>query len=542
MSYNHIDIFSTSGDSTEPPESDGVIVVGAGFGGLATAIRLQATGHDVILVEARERVGGRAYQLQDAGFTFDMGPTLITAPHLLRDLWSLAGRNFDDDVQLTSLSPAYRIYFPDGRHFDCGLGAEQDEEEVAKFEPHDVQGLRDFLAATEQIYRHAFDDLAGKPFNKLSTFLGAVPRLARLRADRSVYRLASRYFRDPDLRTVFSFHPLFIGGNPLRASAIYSMVPYLERQHGVHFAMGGMYSVVGAMERLFRDLGGRVLVNAPVDEILVNRGRIAGVKTRNGGELLAGTVVANSDVVRTQLELLPPRYQRRGMKRRLNRYRHSMSCYLLYLGINRRYAQLKHHTIIMPPDYTKLLRQLFDEEGLPTDLAFYLHAPSKTDPSMAPEGGESLYVLVPVPHLGHGIDWDREEDRFRDRIIHTLEHDFGLDGLEESIVCEHRFTPRDFAHDLGSWLGSAFSVEPTLFQSAYFRQHNHSDEVDGLYFVGAGTHPGAGVPGVLLSAQVTSEIVNRERPSIGPSAPLVISTQVEEEKSDLPRMETVWRS
>ena len=196
----------------------------------------------------------------------------------------------------------------------------------------------------------------------------------------------------------------------------------------------------------------------------------------------------------------------------------------------------------MPPDYKKLLRQLFDEDGLPTDLAFYLHAPSKTDPSMAPEGGESLYVLVPVPHLGHGIDWEREADPFRDRIIHSLEHDFGLSGLEESIVCEHRFTPRDFAHDLGSWLGSAFSVEPTLFQSAYFRQHNRSDDVDGLYFVGAGTHPGAGIPGVLLSAQVTSDMVNQERSPMRPSAPMIMSAHAEEDKGDLPRVETVWRS
>ena len=272
MSHYHIDTISSSGDASGEPEPNGAIVIGAGLGGLATAIRLQATGHDVTLIEARERVGGRAYQLQDAGFTFDMGPTLITAPNLLRDLWALAGRRFDDDVQLTTLSPAYRIYFSDGRHFDYGLGTEQDEEEVAKFDPRDVQGLRDFLAATEQIYHRAFDDLAGKPFNKLSTFLGAVPQLARLRADRSVYQLVSRYFHDPNLRMVFSFHPLFIGGNPLRASAIYSMVPYLEREHGVHFAMGGMYSVVQAMERLFKDLGGRVIVNAPVDEILVHNG------------------------------------------------------------------------------------------------------------------------------------------------------------------------------------------------------------------------------------------------------------------------------
>lgn len=541
MSYYHINTFFVSGGTSIEPERDGVIVIGAGFGGLASAIRLQAEGHEVTLIEARERVGGRAYQLKDAGYTFDMGPTLITAPELLRDLWAKAGRRLEDDLTLESLSPAYRIYFADGRHFDYGCGLVQDEEEVARFEPADVQGFRDFLAATGQIYDQAFDDLAGKPFNTLTSFLRALPALARVRADRSVYNFVSRFFSDPYLRMVFSFHPLFIGGNPLRASAIYSIVPYLERQGGVLFARGGMYSVIQAMERLFKDLGGRLVLSDPVDEILVRRGRVAGVKTRNGGEHLGAAVVANSDVMNTQFELLPPRCQRLRTRRRLGRYRHSMSCYLLYLGVNRQYAQLKHHTIIMPKDYQKLLRQLFDEDGLPTDLAFYIHAPSKTDSSMAPEGCESLYVLVPVPNLGHGIDWEQQSDRFRDRIIDELEYEFGLAGLSESIVSEHRFTPHDFLHEFGSWLGSAFSIEPTLFQSAYFRQHNRSDDVDGLYFVGAGTHPGAGIPGVLLSAEITSNLVNAEHPPLGPSAAFRDLNEGSFNEPNRVRVETAWR-
>ena len=404
--------------------------------------------------------------------------------------------------------------------------------------PADVQGFRDFLSATEEIYRHAFDDLAGQPFDKLTTFLRAVPALARLRADRSVYDYVSRFFTDPALRMVFSFHPLFIGGNPLRASSIYSIVPYLERKEGVHFAMGGMYSVVQAMERLFTDLGGRLVLSDPVEEILVNRGRVAGVKTRNGGEHLGSAVIANSDVINTQLHLLPERYQRRRTMRRLSRYQHSMSCFLLYLGINRQYAQLKHHTIVMPEDYEKVLRQVFDEQGLPTELAFYLHAPSKTDPTMAPEGCESLYVLVPVPNLEHGIDWGHEADPFRDKIIQTLEDEFGLDGLSESIVTEHRFTPEDFRYELGSWLGSAFSVEPTLFQSAYFRQHNRSGDIDGLYFVGAGTHPGAGIPGVLLSAEITSGLVNEDLPPLGQSARFRALSEGVSYQSDVEQVET----
>ncbi len=495
-----------------------VVVIGSGFGGLASAIRLQAAGHEVTLIEAREQLGGRASQLREAGYTFDMGPSLITAPHLLRDLWQSAGSDFDSEIDLVRLDPFYRIYFRDGAHFDYGRGVEEDEAEVARFNPADVAGLRDFLAYTETIYRRAFDDLAGEPFDRFRDFARVVPELVRLGAQRSVYSVVSRYITDERLRMVFSFHPLFIGGNPLRASAIYSIVPYLERLGGVHFSMGGMYSIVEGMERLFRQLGGEVIVNEPVEEILTAPGRATGVRTARAA-YPADAVVANSDAAMTYTKLLPKHRQKRLTATRLRSYRYSMSCYLLYLGLDRQYDQLKHHTILMPDDYPKLLHEIFDGQGMPSDLAFYLHAPTKTDPSMAPPGGESLYVLVPVPHLGHGIDWERESDAFRDRIINHLEHEFGLEGLEASIVTEQRFTPLDFRYELGSWLGSAFSIEPTLTQSAWFRPHNRSREFPGLYFTGAGTHPGAGLPGTLLSADITSRLVLDDLPVIGARRP-----------------------
>ncbi len=328
----------------------------------------------------------------------------------------------------------------------------------------------------------------------------------RVGAQRSVYAYVSRYFRNPQLRMVFSFHPLFIGGNPFRASAIYSIVPYLERLGGVHFTPGGMYTLVGAMERLFRSLGGEVLSGTPVQQILLKGHHAQGVQLENGTQFFADAVIANSDVASTSLNLLPEAYRPRLFTKPVERYRYSMSCFLLYLGVNRQYKHLRHHTIIMPENYRKLIANIFDGQGLPQDLALYLHAPTRTDPSMAPAGCESLYVLAPVPNLAHGIDWNREAIPLRNNIITFLEQTLGLAGLAEHIVTEHMFTPLDFASTLRSHLGAAFSIEPTLFQSAYFRPHNRSNQIEGLYFVGAGTHPGAGIPGVLLSAAITSRL------------------------------------
>jgi phytoene desaturase len=491
-------------------ERERVVVIGAGFGGLASAIRLQTSGFQVTLVEARERAGGRAYQLKDQGFTFDMGPTLITVPHLLEELWQLGGQDMRVDLELIELSPFYRILFHDGRAFDYWGKAEQDEAEIARFEPRDVDGYRRFLARTKHIYERAFVDLAAQPFHSLNTFLRVTPELLRVGAQQSVYSFVSRYISDPALRMVFSFHPLFIGGNPFRASAIYSIVPYLERLGGVHFARGGMYTVIEALTRLFSRVGGEIRYGVPVERITLQGGRVTGVRLQDGSILSAPTIVANSDVARTCLELLPEGQRSAFMTTRLKHYRYSMSCFLLYLGLKKQYPQLRHHTIIMPENYRKLIRDIFDGQGLSPDLALYLHTPTRTDPTLAPPGGESLYILAPVPNLAHGIDWTNQASALRDRILTFLEREVGLEGLAENIAVEHQFTPLDFASELRSHLGAAFSIEPTLTQSAYFRPHNRAGVPGGLYFVGAGTHPGAGIPGVLLSAELTSRLVAQD--------------------------------
>ena len=499
------------------------VVIGSGFGGLAAAIRLQAAGHHVSLIEANSQLGGRASQIKDAGFTFDMGPTIVTAPHLLDDLWRAAGRDIKDDVDLVPLRPYYQIRFRDGTRFDYGPTSplprtgEGDssgiEAEIARLSPGDLPGYRRFMADTEQIYRRAFEQLGRRPFHAWQDFARVGPELVRLGAHRSVYSFVSGYVQNEHLRCALSFHPLFLGGNPFKASAIYSIVPYLEQQGGVWFARGGMHALVEAMGRLFVQIGGDLRCGEPVTEILATNGRASGAKLAGGATLPAEVVVSNADVATTYGKLVPPAYRGRHVGRRLDRMSYSMSCFLLYLGLDRQFPRLHHHTILMPRDYRGVVEAIFGGRLIEDDLAVYLHAPTRTDPSLAPPGGESLYALVPVPNLAGNLDWPAAGDRIRDRVIKVLTSEPGLDDLEQHVVVEHRFTPLDFRDRLASFLGAAFSIEPTLLQSAYLRPHNRSSQLPGLYLVGAGTHPGAGLPGVLLSAEITAGLVAADHPA-----------------------------
>jgi phytoene desaturase len=506
---------SMSASPTSINTSEGrtrAIVVGAGFGGLAAAIRLSAAGYRVTVVEARSQPGGRAGQIVDQGFTFDKGPTLITVPDLLEDLWTKAGKSLNDYLDIRRLDPYYRIQFKDGRNFEYSGDPDEFNQQIASFNESDVDGYRRFLEATRNVYQRAFVDLGRAPFHKFSSFLRVVPELIRLGGMKSVYEFAAQYIKDPHLRTVLSFHPLFIGGNPFRASAIYSIVPYLEKQGGVHFAMGGMFAVVEAMVRLIEDLGGEVVLDTPVRTIVSSGGRIVGVETEAGTLMTADVVIANSDAANTLLNMIPEAEQSRFWSGYWRRSRYSMSCFLLYLGLSRQYPELRHHTIVMPRDFKRVVSDIFDVKRIPTDIPMYIHTPTRTDPTMAPPDCESMYVLVPVPNLSSNIDWQIAGDDLRERVIDALEDELGLAGLRDSILVEHRFTPVDFRDELRSWLGAAFSVEPTLTQSAYFRPHNRSSEIDGLYLVGAGTHPGAGVPGVLFSAEIAANLIFADKP------------------------------
>ncbi len=478
------------------------IVIGGGFGGLAIAARLQAAGLDVTLVEKREKIGGRAYQLVDRGYVFDMGPSLITAPHIIDSIFAAGGRRLTDYVDLVPLDPYYRIYFHDGTRLDYVGDLERMREQMAAFNRQDAANLDGFMREVRPIYDAVIGDrLGSKPFDTIGAMARFLPRMATMKAYLPVTTFVNRWFRDFRHRFIYSFHPLFVGGNPFKTPSIYLMIPFLERRGGVWFSKGGMYSVVEALGRLFFELGGTVRTGAEVEKILVEGGRAVGVRTSEG-ELRADLVVSNADPGHTYGELVDRNHRERWNDRRLDRTDWSMSCFLLYIGTRRQYPQLEHHTLILSERYRGLLHDIFGRKILPDDFSMYLHAPTRTDPEMAPEGCESMYVLVPVANQRSGIDWQRIKTEFADKVIDFLE-DWGLEDLRRQIEVLHLFTPDDFESELNATWGNAFAIEPKFTQTAWFRPHNRSEDVDGLYLVGAGTHPGAGVPGVLLSAETT---------------------------------------
>jgi phytoene desaturase len=484
-------------------------VIGSGFGGLALAIRLQAAGIATTIFERRDQPGGRAYVYREQGFTFDAGPTLITAPECLHELFHLAGKKTEDYCQLVPLSPFYRLLWDDGSFFDYSDDPVATAEQIRQRSPRDVEGFSRFMAYSRQTFEAGYVNLVSAAFPNVWSMLRVAPSLIRLQAFRSVYAMVSKYVRDPQLRQAFSFHPLLIGGNPYRASSLYTLINFLERSMGVWFAMGGTGALVQALAKLFTDLGGTLHLDAEITRITTVQGKVTGVETAARGEERFDLVASNADVLHTYQDLLADAPAARTQARRLRKMDYSMSLFLIYFGTNRQYPNLRHHSILFGPRYQGLLDNIFHDGILADDFSLYLHAPCRTDPSLAPPGCESFYVLSPVPHLGKSagrIDWQKEAPIYADKILEYLERKV-MPGLRASIVVKRFFTPEDFRSELKSPQGSAFSVEPTLTQSAYFRPHNRDPKVSGLYLVGAGTHPGAGIPGVVNSAKATSGII-----------------------------------
>lgn len=494
------------------------VVIGAGLGGLASAIRLRARGHCVTVLEATDQPGGRASVFRRDGFTFDAGPTVVTAPYLLHELFALAGRDSRDYFELVPVDPFYRVEFGDGSHFDYVGDEESILAQIREMSPADVDGYRRLAAHAERIFDVGYTRLADAPFDRLSEMLRVVPDMVRLGSHRTVYGMVSRYIRDERLRQVFTFQPLLVGGNPFRTTSIYLLIHWLERKWGVWFAKGGTTSIVKGMARLLEEMGAELRCGAPVEEIEVSGGRARAVRLEGGERISCDRVVANGDPVHVYGKLVAARHRRRHTDRSLARRKLSMGLFVAYFGTRKTYPGLAHHTILMGPRYRELLEDIFERKRLADDFSLYLHAPTRTDPSLAPPGHECFYVLSPVPHNGGGIDWDAEGPRYRARILAHLEERY-LPGLQENLATSFHVTPRYFEERLRSEKGAGFGIEPRLSQSAYFRFHNRSEDVEGLYFVGAGTHPGAGMPGVLCSAKVLDRVLP-DGPAPTPAPPL----------------------
>ncbi|WP_299049030.1 phytoene desaturase [uncultured Tateyamaria sp.] len=486
------------------------IVIGAGLGGLAAAMRLGAKGYKVTVIDKLDVPGGRGSAIWQDGHRFDLGPTIVTVPQLYRELWAACGRSFEEDVDLRSLDPFYEIRWPDGTRFVAQHDTDAMRAEVARIEPRDVAGFDKFLEDSAKRYWFGFEDLGRRSMHQLWDLIKVLPTFGMLRADRSVYAHAARRFRNDKLRMAFSFHPLFIGGDPTHVTSMYILVSYLEKEFGVHYAMGGLAGMARKMADIIEDQGGTLLMDTVVDEIVVEGPRVRGVRLETGLELGADVVVSNADAGHTYDRLMRHAPKKRWTPAKLKRTRYSMSLFVWYFGTKGTrgdWADVGHHTILNAPRYTGLLHDIFMKGKLADDMSLYVHRPSVTDPSVAPEGDDTFYVLSPVPHLGHGgVDWQVEADAYKAKMLAVLEDQL-LPGLGSKISTEQVFTPETFRDRYLSPNGSGFSIEPRILQSAWFRPHNVSEEAEGLYLVGAGTHPGAGVPGVISTAEVLGQLV-----------------------------------
>lgn len=485
-------------------------VIGSGFGGLAVAIRLQAAGIQTTVFETRDRPGGRAYVYEDEGFIFDAGPTVITAPHVFEDLFRDTGRSLRDYAELIPVDPFYRLIWEDGDRFDYNGKTESMVAQIRQRNPDDVPGYLAFTEYARRVFDAGYRDLASTPFLRFSDMLRVAPALIRLRADRSVYATVSRFVKNEHVRQALSFHSLLVGGNPFETSSIYTLIHYLEREWGVFFPKGGTGALVRAMVKLLEELGGELRLLSPVEQIDLDRsnGTMRHLVSSSSGQREPfDLVISNADIHHTYSKLLGAIPEAAQMTRRLERMDWSMSLFVLYFGTDRRYDRdVAHHTILFGPRYRGLLDDIFKGGRLPEDFSLYLHAPTVTDPGLAPPGCETFYVLAPVPHLGKApLDWESIGEGYADRILAYLESH--LPDLRQHVATRRWFTPRDFQGTFNAYQGSAFSCAPKLTQSAYFRPHNRDDKIPGLYLVGAGTHPGAGVPGVMNSAKATARLI-----------------------------------
>ena len=483
-----------------------IIVIGSGFGGLAASLRLKAKGYKVTLVEKHPDLGGRARVFKKDQFIYDGGPTVITAPYLFEELFTLFNKNISDYVKIVPLDLWYRFVFNDGESFDYNGDSISMEEQVKKFNPDDYKGYKKLVNFTEKIFDKGFTDLSDKPFNNLVFMIKQIPSLLKLKSYKSVYSLVSSFISNEKLRRVFSMHPLLVGGNPFSTTSIYTLILFLEKKWGIHYSMGGTGSVVQALEKLMLEENIKIIKGAEVTEILTESKKVKGIKINNSKIINSDYIICNSDPPNVYNNLIKSKEDYNFLfKQKMKRMDYSMGLFVYYFGSKKKYDHVAHHTIYFGETYEKHLDKIFEKKILSQDISYYLHRPSATDPNMAPNGQDAFYVLVPVPNNLSKINWIKQGDKFKELVLDKMDKTV-LPGIKENVVSDFYLTPDYFEIDLATLYGSGFSIQPKFSQSAYFRFHNQSEIYKNLYFVGAGTHPGAGMPGVLSSAKVLDKL------------------------------------
>jgi phytoene desaturase len=484
-----------------------IIVIGSGFGGIAAALRMRAKGYQVILLEKHPDLGGRARVFKKNGFTYDGGPTVITAPYLFEELFFLFGKKISDYVKIVPLDLWYRFVFEDKTTFDYSGNETSMEKEIQKFSKTDVSGYKKLVNFTKKIFDKGFTELSTKPFNDIIFMLKQIPALLKLKSYQSVYKLVSSYISNEKLKRVFSMHPLLVGGNPFTTTSIYTLILYLEKKWGIHYSIGGTGSIVNALEKLMEEEGIKIIKNAEVTEMLSSDNKIEGVQINNKENVYGNYVICNSDPPNVYKNLIKSKKKYGFLfNQKVKRMNYSMGLFVYYFGSKKQFKEVAHHTICFGKSYENHLNKIFDQKILSDDISYYLHRPTATDSSMAPKDQDAFYVLVPVPNNLSGIDWSNEGEKFKELVLTKMDQTV-LPGIKESVVSDFYLTPDYFEKELSTLHGSGFSIQPKFTQSAYFRFHNKSEIFDNLYFVGAGTHPGAGMPGVLSSAKVLDELL-----------------------------------
>ena len=484
-----------------------IIVIGSGFGGIASALRMRAKGYQVTLLEKHPDLGGRARVFKKDGFTYDGGPTVITAPYLFEELFSLFNKKISNYAKIVPLDLWYRFVFEDKTSFDYTGNEQSMEREIQKFSKDDVQGYKKLVKFTEKIFDKGFTELAARPFDNIKFMLKQIPALLKLKSYQSVYKLVSSYISNEKLRRVFSMHPLLVGGNPFTTTSIYTLILFLEKKWGIHYSMGGTGSIVNALEKLMKEEDIEIIKNAEVTEILNTDNQITGVRINKEKEINGDYIICNSDPPNVYKNMIKSKNKYSFLfNQKVKRMNYSMGLFVYYFGSKKKFKDVAHHTIYFGKSYKEHLNKIFEKKELSDDISYYLHRPSATDSSMAPAGHDAFYVLVPVPNNLSGIDWSKEGERFKDLVLTKMDQTV-LPGIKENVVSDFYLTPDYFEKDLATLHGSGFSIQPKFTQSAYFRFHNKSEIFDNLYFVGAGTHPGAGMPGVLSSAKVLDELL-----------------------------------